>query len=382
MIEIKKAENILKLQEKFKILNSKKIKKQNDICFVEENKTIIYSIMDNKIYTDTDKQESIKKYIIMDTLIDIKIISVPVVSSRMLKNIIINTVKKHSPVIPTEKNTDYIILDKEENKYEILVFIKLFNNEKYNKKQLFSIYHITDNLIKDPELPNDSSFLVEVNDTWVLYSYKEKKFKKRIIYYKNDINNLKKHNVYFINIFKKENNYNFNEIKQDKLNYALSKLNNQIFKEQKEVKPKKALLFLMLIFCIFGILFLQFQSYQLSIKKRNLTDDLKRLTKIFEEEKSKRGISDEVYKEYLNLFSKKSNVNIFLKNLYLAGNNNIEITKLLYEEGMFAITGYCTNDFLLENQFRESEYWKDVSFSFTKKNSKIQFNIKGHFINE
>ena len=106
----------------------------------------------------------------------------------------------------------------------------------------------------------------------------------------------------------------------------------------------------MLIFCIFGLLFLQFRSYQLSIKKKNLTDNLNRLTKIFEEEKSKRGISDEVYKEYLNLFSKKSNVNTFLKNLYLAGNNNIEITKLLYEEGVFTITGYCTNDFLLENQ--------------------------------
>ena len=110
MMDIKKNKNILKLQEKFKILNSKKLKKLKDICFVEENKIIIYSILDNKIYTDTNKQESIKKYIVMDTLIDIKIISVPVVSSRLLKNIIINTVKKHSPVIPTEMNTDYIII--------------------------------------------------------------------------------------------------------------------------------------------------------------------------------------------------------------------------------------------------------------------------------
>ncbi len=82
------------------------------------------------------------------------------------------------------------------------------------------------------------------------------------------------------------------------------------------------------------------------------------------------------------LFAKKSNVNEFFKNLYLSGNDNVEITKLSYNEGSFTIIGYCKDDSRLENQFRESNFWKDVSFSFTRRYDRIQFNIKGQFVDE
>ena len=64
-----------------------------------------------------------------------------------MKNIVINTVKKHSTVILNEENISYSIINKEDKQYEILVFIKQLEGEiNLEGKQLFSAYHIISNL--------------------------------------------------------------------------------------------------------------------------------------------------------------------------------------------------------------------------------------------
>ena len=196
---------------------------------------------------------------------------------------------------------------------------------------------------------------------------------------------MKKKNIYNFDLFNSRKNNKKNkilDIADGKMVIALSKLKKDIFKNKNKIKSKKlaAYIFAGLIFLI--IILLQIYSIKLDIRKNVLLKEADSLNRQYEDEKSKRGISDEIYKEYLKLFSKKSNVNDFFKILYMVGNDNIEIERFSFTENNFTINGFCKDDSKLENSFRLSHSWKDVVFTFTRKNNKIQFNISGKFINE
>lgn len=385
--------NILSIINKFfngikTILNflSRSSIQSDKICIVKENSKLIYSLRDNSISSDEENINNIKNCILSDSLIELKVVKVPVVEKSILKNIIINMVKKYSTVIPDEDNISYIILNKEEKQFEVLVFIKRFNeNLDLKGKQLFSNYHIISNLIKLEEFPENSSFIINSDDVWFLYSFKERKFRRRDIYYKEDLKNIKKSNVYYINLFStnKENlGKKFIEIPYEKINQALLKLRNNIFIEQKKVEPKILAALIVGIIFVILIIGLEIYSFNLELNKKKLIAEMNNLSKVYESEKSKRGISDDLYKEFIKLISKKSNVNDFFKNLYLTGKDNIQIERLFYNNGAFTISGYCEDDSRLEDFFRKTKFWKDVNFSFSRKNGKIIFNISGKFINE
>lgn len=356
------------------------------VCLVKEDNKNIYSLKNNELYFDENEIKGIKKIILLDSLIELKLIKVPIVEKSILKNIVINTVKKHSMIIPNERDISYTIVNKEEKQYEILVFIKQFpENFNFQGKRLFSTYHVISNLIKYQEFPDDSSFITNVSDVWFLYSFKEKKFRKRAIYYKEDLKNFKRSNIYYVNLFLEKNDFlnkNFTEIPVKKINKSLLKLKDDIFKEQKKIEPRILAALTAGFLSLLLIFILEIFSFRLELNKKRLISNMNELTVIYDKEKAKRGIGDELYKEFIKLVSKKSNVNDFFKNLYLTGKDNIQIERLYYNEGSFTISGYCDDDSKLEDFFRKTKFWKDVNFSFSRKSNKIIFNITGKFIDE
>jgi preprotein translocase subunit SecG len=242
-----------------------------------------------------------------------------------------------------------------------------------------------DVLVKDQDYPENCSFITNVDNIWFLYTFKNRKFSSRHFYFTEDIGSLKKKNIYFLDIFnerKAEKKHKFLEIGEGKIVNSLSKLKNDIFKIKSAINFKKNLIYVLSASFVLFMIFLQIYSIKLSNKKNDLLKESVLLNQKYDSEKAKRGISDEMYKEYLKLFSKKSNVNDFFKNLYHAGNNNIEIERFNFSDNAFTVSGFCSDDSKLENAFRLSHSWKDVVFTFTKKNNKIQFNISGKFINE
>ena len=82
------------------------ISKDDRFIIIDENKKSVYKLKEGLFYPDDTSQENVKNCLISDTLIDLKLIVIPVVSHRFLRNIVINTVKKHSTVLPSNENID------------------------------------------------------------------------------------------------------------------------------------------------------------------------------------------------------------------------------------------------------------------------------------
>ena len=358
------------ITSKYSKIKEKLLLRNNKIIFIEEKNNMVCSIDNGKLNPADYDIKKIKKTIYSDTCLDIKMIYIPVVANNLIKSIAINTVKKYAAIIPTNDNLDYIILNKADNQYE---------------KNYFSTYHILDNLMNDAYFPDNCFFITETNNIWFLYTFKDRRFKRRDIYYKEDLGNLKKNNIFLLDILPENNkkaNKGFLKIPEEKIHNALCSLKNDIFKEHKTLSYNMLgiILAAFLIF-LFGMIF-EIKSFNLETKKNNLEKERINLMKIYKEEKSKRGISDELYDEYQKLFSKRSKVNDFFYNLYLTGKNNIEIKNLSFDNSKISITGECRNDFNLEQSFRKYPCWKDMDLSFSKKKGITIFNIRGKFTDE
>ena len=77
---VNKLKNILVINDKF--------------LFLEENKEFIYTTSKGLFISEEDNRSRIKKVILSDSVLELKVIKVPVVAHNLLKNIVINTVKK------------------------------------------------------------------------------------------------------------------------------------------------------------------------------------------------------------------------------------------------------------------------------------------------
>jgi hypothetical protein len=366
-----------------------RINKDDNILFLKEESKYIYNIPKGT-FKEFKPEKHIKSCIISDSMVDIKCIEIPVVSSRLLKSIVINTIKKHSTIVPSEENIDYLILKEEDRKYEIMVFIKLYNDdEDLLKRNIFTSYHVITNLLKDRNIPDDVSFLTNIDKTWFLYTFKDRIFKRRDIYFKEDLKNLKNEQVYFLDIYSTEKEHvnktfkkDFKFINKEAIDRSFYTLKNSIFRKNTALEPKKLYSFISAGILLAILITLELVSLSLGLKKNDLINELTGQNRIFEEERSKRGISDILYKQYIELLSKKSNVNELFKNLYLSAKNNIEIDRLSIDKNSFTITGSCLDDSKLEENFRKSEFWRKVNFTFSKKKGKIYFRITGEIIND
>jgi|GEM_PF-5601980 len=356
--------------------------------FIEENKQYYYTNKNGLVLNEEEgKFNKIKKVIFSDSALELKVIKVPIVAQHLLKSIVLNTVKKYSTVMPTDNNIDYKILTKIENQYEILVFIRHFEGIDFSQKRIYSLYHIFERLAKDKDFPDDSSFLINRGNIWFLYSFKDRIFKKRSIYYKEDIKKLKKDNIYHFDLLSDYSKYNkdFIKIPIEKQKSACFLLNNRIFKENILNKPKKmvAIAFASVFFLVLVIL--ELYSFNLDMKKKAKIAEKQFYDKEYQVEKTKRGVNDKIFDEYKKLYSKKSNIDDFFYYLYLVGKGNIKIKSLDFNYDKvitFSISGECKDDSLFESLLKESKKFKDINFNIKRDNTKINFSIKGEVINE
>ncbi len=347
-------------------------RRENPSCIIEKG-----------VLKPVENGRNIKKCMIGESLLDLKIIKIPVVSRNLLKSIVMNEIKKHSAINPTDGNIDYLVLKKEDNQYDILVFIKLFNDSLESNNRFYSAFNVMAGLMKDKNFPDDSQFIINDGKAWFLYTFKDRILRKRDVYYREDLKSLKKGGIYFIDLFNTGmRERGFLSVKSELLQNALLSLNNDIFKINKKLPLKLLIAVILGSFIILASVFLEVRYYFFKLKEKDMSTEIKKLEILYRNEKSKRGISDEEYGEYLKLIDKKSRVNNFFYALYNTGGSNIEIKNITYTDKNFEISGSCRDDSKLEDAFRKSFSWKNVAFSFSRRNNKLFFSIEGKFSDE
>jgi len=354
--------------------------KEKEILFLINDEVLTYKET-GKLDITYDEYLKIKKIILSDLNYDIKLLSIPDVREEVRKNIIVNSVKKHSLVEINENNVDYKVLYEENDKLKVLVFIKKDTDIDNDNKKIFTIYHLLEGLILKGCYPIQTSFLINYGKVFFLYDFNNGFFIKRSIIPEKELVNLKERekNIYCININKEiPDNFNFNLIPHNNINEAVFNLKKNLFNKIKDFEFKKNLV-IGLLLSIFIIILIELNINHKKNENSKIIKELKIKENILKEEKTKRGISDKLFKEYSFLIKNKSRINEFFYLLNDIGKNNIEIDGISFSENKFSINGICDNDSLLEDNFRESDYFTNINFSFTKKEKKILFRIDGEY---
>ena len=57
----------------------------NKICIVQENNKLIYSLRESSLYIDEENSNNIRNCILSDSLVELKIVKIPVVEKSILK---------------------------------------------------------------------------------------------------------------------------------------------------------------------------------------------------------------------------------------------------------------------------------------------------------
>ncbi|OHD14610.1 MAG: hypothetical protein A2086_15610 [Spirochaetes bacterium GWD1_27_9] len=358
--------------------------KNEKILYIGENKYYTYSIKENKIEEVSDLQKEIKdikKIVISDNLIELKVITVPQVADRLLLNIVKNTIKRYALYDPEKDLLDYEIIDKEENKYSILVFI--CRNKDFSlfaKKQMFSVYNVLEILIEDRKIPDNCQLLIKSGDIYYLYIIIGKIFRKREIHFPEDIKNIPKENTYLINLLHDENlpDFDFTYIPLGKLDKSLMSLKGGIFETENTSKQINkfiiGIVFLFLIMC-----YLIFYNYNISKNYDDLFSQKKNIeSKI---QKYRMGGEDvKLYENYKKIVKDKKDIIDFFYYFYEVSKKNIKIDNLNFSNSKFNIQGECFSDSDFEKSIHNATFFKNVNLIFSKKEGKILFRLEGEFI--
>lgn len=353
--------------------------------FIYEDKNIFINLKDCSILNYKPQRNHINT-IISDQLIELKTIFIPIVPKKIMHEIVINSVKKHSTIKPDKENCDYLLISKSEKQYEVLTF--LCSNKKIlnNRSKKFTFFHIIDYLILKRILPETCSVIVagENENIFFLYSFRNKKIISRAIYFFEDLKDIKTENLFLIDIFHSENKKfkNAKQIENKIIFNIIHLLKNSIFKQKGKQGNKNTKFLYFFSILSFLLLFFHFYFIKVLLDEKKLLNKIKEVNLTYLKKKSERGMTDEIYKEYINLLSKKSNTILFFKNLYNSGIDNIELTNVNVNGNSFMIDGFCTDDSKFENAIRNTYFFYDVRFTFTKRNNIIQFNISGKFLKE
>lgn len=357
------------------------IKDDNDsACYQLENKRInkLSDGIDDDVYLD----RSIN-CIISDSFVELKSLEVPAVAHNILPDVIKNTLKKFSTITPEEDDFDYLVLEKDKSQCKVITFINHYKDKKLlEKRNIFVVYQLIAKLMEDSYFYDDSRFLIREGKTYFLYTFKERRFHKRTIYFEEDFHTLSKDSIYYFDLL--ENGMYENEflkVPEEKVVKALSALDQNLFREKKELKLNLYAIVLGAILLL-GALFLEYRNYSLTQDNDLLSQQKVRVEKRLKVERNKQKLNDENYKKIMYIISNRSNVQTFFFYLYKTGAKNIKIRQVTYNNGKFSVSGSCISDKALEDSFRKLKYWEKVTFSFTRKSDRIDFKIQGEFTYE
>ena len=357
--------------------------KDKEILFLIEDHLFTYS--ENKELDTTNEEFSkIKNIILSDLNYDIKLLSIPDVRDEDRKNIIINSVKKHSLVEINDNNIDYKVLYNETDKVYTAVFIKKENEIDIENKKIFTTCQILENLIIRGDFPSQTTFCIMYDKVAFLYDFNNGYFVKRSIILEKDLESIKdrESDIYCLNFNNKNiESLKFKKIPKEQVDKTIFTLKEGLFNKIENFEFIRNILIGLFMFITIIVLF-ELGINNFKNENGKILKDLKTLEKTLKGEKAKRGISDKLFKEYSFLIKNKSSINEFFFLLNEIGKDNMEIEGVSFADKKFSITGSCKNDSILEDNFRKSEYFKNIAFSFTKKDNKLFFRIEGEYINE
>lgn len=357
------------------------IKDDNEsACYELSNKRIekISDSIDDKVYLD----KSIN-CIISDSFIELKSLEVPSVANSIMPSVIKNTLKKFSTITPLEDDFDYLILEKDKNQCKVITFINHYKDKKLiEKRNIYVVYQLISRLMEDSFFFDDSRFLIKEGKTLFLYTFKERRFHKRTIYFEEDLETLPKDSIYYLDLLENEMTENeFLKVPEDKVVKALASLDHNLFEEKKEIKLNLYAVVLGVVLLL-AALFLEYRNMTLAQTNADLMARKTLVEKKLKVERNKQKLNDENYRKIKYIINNRSNVQSFFFYLYSTGAKNIKIKQVTYTNGKFSIAGSCLSDKKLEDSFRKLKYWEKVTFSFTKKTDRIDFRIQGEFAHE
>lgn len=355
---------------------------KNNILIVNENKYLIYSIKDNKYYDFTETVDY-NKILILDNSIELKVITIPVVSQNKIINIIQNSLKRYSAIDTNIDEIDYKILNKNENKYVVLVFINRATLSKGDKnKKIFSLYNVVEKLYKEENVEENAVFLIKYEEVYFSYYFKNGVFLKRSVHFEENIDLLTDAKVYFISLFNEDIcRENYITTPKEKIFKILSESNNNIFRliNFKNILTRVILFFLFLSFILTTT---QIFFGSLKEKEKILLKELESNQSILKEIAGQKKLSDTHYEEYVKLLSDKSDIYYLFNILYYFGENNIEIDNFTTQGVRFSVSGVCKDYINLERNLRKSAYLKEIRFNITNNKDRNYFRIEGMFNND
>ncbi len=312
-----------------------------------------------------------KNLIISDSSVDIKLISIPVVEKKYIEAVVKDAIRKVS-INSEGVIIDYYIQDKSKEFYEVVVFVvckTIVDRLKAEKYNIYTSFHLIKMLQFEKKLPGECEIFVSCRDALFCYIIKNNKFYKRRI----------------CNAEEKENSsglfhIDFNNINNDSIlmpynNSHLKRSCSSLYNFSDAKKYRYILLFLLLSLPV--VVFLGICLYN-NNKMLNQKENY-RLELSLEVEKEENLSSNRQEINRINsLLADRSNIKQLFSDLYKAGNNNIQINRLTYNDNNFRISGVCENDQELEQGINGLN-WNKSSVSFTRRNGVIFFIIEGTY---
>lgn len=357
--------------------------KSKAVIFVDEEASYLYNPGSGEIEQAEQPGPGKKPLILSDNYVELKNLFVPIVSAKLLPDILFNTIKKYLTYTPAKSDIDFEIIGRSEKEYELAVFINKYpGKQTLTGRKVYTVYDIVDKLARSESYPEDCCFIVQESHALFVYHFKGRKFTGREILFEDDLSSLQTENCYFIHANTPGENveHQYPVLKWDILGRVLSGFSVTRFAGKKLVSFS----LIMYILCalvllgsvISGEVFLKGERDYLA----TLTTSINKLNETYRLKKSDSSFKSEEYNRVLELVRKKSNINAFFNYLYETAGDSIKIKNVQYSKPTFVITGVCKSDSMLENSFHTRKLWRNINITFTKKSTGIAFRVEGEFI--
>lgn len=228
--------------------------------------------------------------------------------------------------------------------------------------------------------------MIEEGATFFIYHFRDGTFKKRMIYYTEDLAMLHDAKIYYLrlqnNLFVSgDGERGFLPVPDEIIAAGYRIEGKAIFcleKGRKERWILDAAIFICLaVCCCFSLLLHGTYEKERQLREINYAHETE-LAAL----KKKNDLPDAVLKRYMKLYRNRSAVNPLWYSIYAVAHDNLQIQTIGIHAKRFTLSGSCKSDADLERNFRSLHCWKYISFTFTKSKGETNCTIEGEFINE
>ena len=333
------------------------------------------------IFNETSLNQRNQDILLTDKYYDVKALTIPVIEKKHIKNVILNTLRKELSIELNQGDIDYELLSIEDKKMNLVVFIKHFSEDIMIDRKIFFIYHYLEALIDSEFFSENAKILIKEDNAYYLYHFRDGVFKKRNIYYEDDLGYLGDAKIYSLeigvdSIRSQSNDRRFFNIPEEIIEEAFHFKSKPVFK----VKKGNLLDTLSNISLVFSILMIIILLLVMMVNKdeaKKISNEILELEGRYKKVSSIINVNDKVLNRYMSLKEKQNKIMDLYTAIYSVGYDNLTITTISISGKKFRIDGECANDSLLEKEFRTLPIWKYIRFNFTKNMNTIGCVIEG-----